>query len=197
MRKRLFFAFLIAVAIVAATPIALAETLTFSYTYTNGPVTATGTLTGSAIGNGVYDITRGTISIVDLDDFLINGAGVFVPIPAGSDDTFLTGGGAYVWWTGVGESYLYPNLNPQINSDTGIFLFRLTSGYGAGCGASIASMGPDNYQFFAGNWDIDQLAGGGKFNALAIAPTPEPATLIFMGTGLMGVFTVVRRKFRT
>ena len=59
--KRFPLALLALAVALAITPAALADS--FNYTYTDGTLTATGTLSGNLVAPGEYDITSGTISI--------------------------------------------------------------------------------------------------------------------------------------
>ena len=59
--KRFPLALLALAVALAITPAALADS--FNYTYTDGTLTATGTLSGNLVAPGEYDITSGTIPI--------------------------------------------------------------------------------------------------------------------------------------
>lgn len=176
-------------AALATAPAALADS--FDYTYTQGGVTATGTLTGSLTSSGVYDITSGTITLTDLSNASIDGSGTLVPIQSNGD--FSTGGGTILAFSSPTDTNLDPGQNPEIDVD-GAFTFDLTSGAGAGSGVFIGSVGANDYQMFAGNWTIDDLNGGGTFSTTPISPTPEPSSLLLLGTGLLGAAETARRK---
>ena len=173
----------------AAAPVALADS--FNYTYTQGGVTATGILTGNSVSSGVYDITSGTINLTDLSNANIDGSGILVPIP--SNGNFYTGGGTILSFLPPWNSNLYPNQNPEIDY-YGAFTFDLTSGAGNGSGVYIGAIGANDYQIFAGNWDIANLDGGGTFSTTPVSPTPEPSSLLLLGTGLLGAAGIARRK---
>ena len=46
---------------------------------------------------------------------------------------------------------------------------------------------------FTGTYSIGDASGSGTFDV--IAPTPEPSSLVFLGTGLLGLASVARKKF--
>jgi hypothetical protein len=148
------------------------------------------------VAPGVFDITSGTINITGSS---MNGIGILVPIP--SSGVFETGGGSNIFGfsgTGFADSVLYPGQNPQINDITGIFLFDITSGAGAGDGLGIWSNSPDNYGGFGGNWNFYDN-GGDSFSAAVAptAPTPEPSSLLLLGTGLLGLAFFAFRKAKS
>ena len=178
-----------AAALVVCPAVLSAQETNFTYTFTYGAITATGTLTGSLVAAGEYNIISGTI---DLTGSAIDGTGILVPIPA--DGVFKTGGGTNLFGfgaTGFADSNLFPGEDPQINDINGVFLFALggfntVTGTGPGNGLAIWSYGPDSNGGFGGNWTFD-IGGGASFNATAIPEgAAPPLYLLLAGTACFG-----------
>ena len=91
--KRFYLASFALVAALAITPAALADDFSYSFTSVGG-VEATGTLTGTDAGGGVYDLTGGTILVVNL--------------PAAGNPADDTGSGDLMAGTGSVLTYVYP-----------------------------------------------------------------------------------------
>ena len=163
---------------------------TFDYTFTYGSVVATGTLDCNLVSPGEYDITSGTINITGS---AINGTGIFVPVL--SNGNFYTGGGTILTFSPLPDTDIFTNADPQIDNN-GAFTFDITSGPGAGNGIAIWSNGPDNYGGFGGNWTFNDLGGGASFNA-TLASTPEPSSLLLLGSGLFAMAGGLYRKVKT
>jgi hypothetical protein len=194
--KKQLFALTMAMAVAFASSTAKADD--FSYTFTgNDGVVATGTLTGSAVSTGVFDITSGTITLTGAPacnncgalSGPMDGNGVFATNPG--TGVFQTGGGSELILDGT-NSLLYPSAN-QLIDNAGILLFQMDSGLGVGLFSNEPN-GP-GYGMFGGNWT---LGDSGDLNVTSGDPsaTPEPSSLMLLGTGLLGVAGAARNKFR-
>ncbi len=163
---------------------------TFDWNYANGPVSASGTLTGNLILAGQYNITDGTINLVDTANSAMDGSGIMEAIQ--SNGNFYTGGGTILTFSPGWNTFLFPDQNPEIDQINGAFTFRLDSGPGAGNGVFIGAAGPDSYQMFAGNWGVVQW-GGGDFTTSSV---PEPASIWMLCPAIVGVGIFYRRRAR-
>ena len=188
--KKYCLALLAIAAALAITPAALADT--YTYTFTDGTLTATGTLTGSLVSPGEFEMTTGTISITG--GGVVQGSGGFLlPNTDGNGDgtttnTTLAGGGTYLQY----DDLLFPsNTALTIGGNAGGdqldgwgLLFDLN-----GVAVSIWGNGPNNYSIFEGDWQY--YTSGDSFI------TPEPASLLLLGTGLLGLAFLAFRRAKT
>lgn len=184
--NKVVLAFLATAAALAITPAAIADT--YSYTFTAGSLTATGTLNVDSLGGGEDGILGGTITITG--GGVISGTGVILADPnsPGTEYTFqnpglYSGGANYTI-----DNLFFPGGAPQLDDDG--FAYELNDGiYG-----NIWGNSPNNYQIVS----VDSAESvyfdesGGNF-----ATTPEPGTLLLLGTGLLGLAFVAFRKVKT
>jgi hypothetical protein len=165
--------------IFAITPTAFADT--FSFTYTDGSTAdATGTLTGTGGSNGVFDLTSGTI------DVSYDGGAILT----GELDTNPADMAAW----GNADNLLYPSSN----SPNGLLLddqgleFLLSNGvlvnmWGGDDNGNVNPATLANYSVTQQDW-VDYP---GTFD---VSETPEPSSLLLLGTGLVGLAGLARRK---
>jgi len=194
------------ISLAIATALAISPTVltaqTWDFTFTSGSVVATGTLTGTYIAPGEYQLTGGTI---DLTGSAMNGTGILVPI---ENNLFYTGGGTELfnfpspaggsnWASGLEDAVLFPNQDPQLNAQWGALTFAIggfntSTGQGPGAGLAIWSNGPDNYGGFGGNWAFN--VGSGASFTTTLVPEGGAALLYLLLAGAGCFFAIFFRS---
>ncbi len=167
----------------------------YNYTGTQGE-TAMGTLTGSLVSPGVYDITSGTITLSSVGDPALDATGVFVPVPTTASFNFYTGGGTILTYPAGTDNRLYP-ASSQLIDVYGAFLFSMNgfnvlNGQGnTGFGLTIFSNEPQGpgYGAWGGNWALVDY-GNGVFSVSAV---PIPPSAFMLVSGLIGLVGLKRR----
>jgi hypothetical protein len=191
--KKFSLALLALATALAITPAAMADTFDFSFTSAGSNVHGSYVLAFGIdlIGNEVshtatsatYLITSGTLSNVSGSESLFFGSGVLAPVGTDGSDNLLTIGLGDPFVDFGGMSFLvgshYLNLWSPWNGGT--FTGSNTNDYGV-------DEGPASTQAIAyhtnGNLSV--------FDETTV--TPEPSSLLLLGTGLLGLAIVVFRK---
>jgi len=179
--KKYSIALLAAAAALAVTPMALAETFYYNF-YVDG-IQGGGTLQGTEIGSsGVYDITSGTININYGSGYV---TGTLDPNPNAPGTSVTPYGGTF------NDLLYFPAGDPNQNSlylDVQGLAFTVygQDAYTGLWGGDNNGYGT-NYSTSAG-WDA---YGGGTFG---VSLTPEPSSLLLLGTGLLVLAFVAFRK---
>jgi len=145
------------------------QTADFTYTYTDTQgLSASGTLTGTLLAPGEYDITSGTIDITS--GGAVQGSGVLVSNPAApGSSTTIVGNTQYTY-----DDLLFPTSNPQLDIDG--LLFDLN-----GVTVNIWGSGVSEYQAVEGD-SVFNDNGSGTFNAVN-APEGGAALLYLLVAG--------------
>ena len=174
-------------ALAASASFAHATPILFDLTGVN---TSAGSLTGTVTIDSITDLV--TAADITFNDAAA-GSPVFTNI--GSPNTY----------NGLGQDYISGPSNGPLNYGGQVALYYDTANLGSGdlsiciyggpCG-SRNDNGPSSAQANVNPYVAPFKITGGSLDPATLTVTPEPSSLLLLGTGILGLAGVARRRFR-
>lgn len=148
----------------------------YFFTFNMGGNAGSALLSTTDLGGGQFLVTGGTLDVTAGAD-----VGIY-PVIGGGPALFSSPSGAF-----VADNLLFPATNPILDGAGGLL-------FGNGSlEVNLWANGPDNYSFWShdgSGYNVEYIGGG----AASASPTPEPSTLLTLGSGLIGLAGLARKR---